>query len=70
MKSMRIIRDAFISLRVDGDMFFSIKSEAEMLKVIGIQALGVRKNLMRFIRKIQSLEKKLEEERQQKILLE
>lgn len=34
-----------------------------MLKVIGIQALGVRKNLMRFIRKIQSLERKLEEER-------
>lgn len=62
-KSIKIVRDAFVTFRIDGSIFFAIQNEAEILKETGIQALGIRKNLMRFIRKIQVLEKRIEEER-------
>ena len=46
---------------MQSSQFFSFKNEAEILTVLGnkVKALGVRKNLMRIIRKLRLLEEKL-----------
>lgn len=60
------IIEAFIINRVDGANFFNFESESQMLKVLGdkVKALGVRKNLMRIVRKLRQLEEKIEADKQ------
>lgn len=60
------IIDVFIDLKLKGDDFFNFTNEAEVLKVLGdpVRPLGVRKNLMRLVRKLRTLEEKIEKKRQ------
>ena len=55
----------FIELKLKGDDFFNFANEAEILKVLGdpVRPLGVRKNLMRLVRKLRTLEEKIEKMR-------
>ena len=68
--------DLFIDLSISSNQFFSFKNEGEILTVLGnkVKALGLRKNLMRIIRKLRTLEEKLlqikQKEEQQRILIE
>jgi len=48
------IIEAFVDHKVTGEEFFNYENEAEILKKLGdkVKALGVRKNLMRIVRKV------------------
>ena len=59
------IVEAFIINRVNGANFFNFESESQMLKVLGdkVKALGVRKNLMRVVRKLKQLEERIQQDK-------
>jgi len=46
------VMDIFIDHKIDGRRFFEFKNENEILKILNIKALGVRKNLMRYVKKL------------------
>lgn len=57
----------FVEHRIDGAKFFGVKSEGEMGRVWGVKKIGTRKNLMRYVRKLQLLERKIEEKRRREM---
>ena len=44
--------DILVCKRITGQVFMGIRDERHMVEVLGIQALGTRKILMRHIKKV------------------